>query len=74
MQAIELEATIDALHGIHAVLPDSVPPGKVRLILLFDAPALQQQERTFGRFRNKGRVPDDFDEPLPEGFWTSEAP
>jgi hypothetical protein len=70
MHAIELDATIDAQHVIHAVLPDTVPPGKARLILLYEQAEPQRQEREFGRFRGHGHVPDDFDQPLPEAFWT----
>jgi len=73
MQAIEIEATIDAQHAIHAVLPQSVPPGKARLILLYEQQEPQQEEREFGRFRGHGHVPDDFDQPLPDGFWTGET-
>ena len=64
MQAIEIDATIDAQRAIHAVLPDTVPPGKARLILLYEPQKPQQQTREFGRFRGHGHVPDDFDEPL----------
>lgn len=74
MQAIELEATIDSRHEIHVNLPDSVPPGKARLILLFEAFRPEKQERIFGQFQGLGQVPADFDDPLPEAFWTGEAP
>ncbi|MDD5297679.1 MAG: hypothetical protein PHU46_12270 [Rhodocyclaceae bacterium] len=73
MQAIELEATIDSRHEIHVNLPDSVPVGKARLLLLFEGVASQKQERVFGQFQGKGQVPADFDEPLPETFWTGES-
>lgn len=74
MQAIELEATIDARHQIHVDVPDTVPSGKARVIVLFELAAGPAQERVFGQFRGMGHVPDDFDEPLPDELWLSEMP
>ena len=72
MQALELDATIDARHQIHVDVPDTVPPGKARVILLFE-PAIQPaQDRVFGQFRGMGHVPEDFNDPLPDEFWTGE--
>lgn len=34
MRAIELIAEVDAHHGLQIALPSSVPPGKVRVIVL----------------------------------------
>lgn len=74
MQAIELEATVDEQHKIHADVPDIVPPGKARLIVLFEPVGALTQERVFGQFRGMGYVPDDFNTPLPDEFWGDAAP
>jgi hypothetical protein len=66
MQAIELEATIDARHGLKVDLPDNVPPGKARVIVLFEAAPVLEQRRVFGRFRGKISTPEDFNDPLPK--------
>lgn len=75
MHAIELEASVDARHEIHLTLPAHVPPGKARLILLFDeSPSGRHMSarRIFGQFKGQGTVPEDFNEPLPESYWTGE--
>lgn len=73
MQAIELEATIDAQHHIHVEVPESVPPGRARVILLFEPATEPAKERLFGRFRGQGQVPANFDEALPDEFWTGDT-
>lgn len=72
MQAIELDATIDAHHQIHVNVPDTVPPGKARVILLFEPISQPAQNRVFGQFRGMGKVPKDFNDPLPDDFWMGE--
>ena len=76
MHAIELEASVDAKHEIHLALPAHVPPGKARLILLFEESPSSRRlpvRRIFGQFKGQGTVPEDFNEPLPESFWTGGA-
>ena len=81
MHAIELEASVNAEHEIHLALPAHVPPGKARLILLFEEsqPSRYPSQfplparRIFGQFKGQGTVPEDFNEPLPESFWTGES-
>jgi hypothetical protein len=73
MQAVELEATVDDQHRIHVDMPDIVPPGKARLIVLFEPLGKPAGERVFGQFRGMGHVPDDFDAPLPDEFWVDAA-
>lgn len=69
MQAIEQEATIDARHALRVDLPDTVPPGKAKVIILFEPQPADVQKRAFGHFRGKLTVPEDFNEPLPESLW-----
>jgi len=38
IRAIELEAEIDDQHRLHAQLPGDIPPSRVRVIVLLDAP------------------------------------
>jgi len=76
MHAIELEASVNAKHEIHLTLPAHVPSGKARLILLFEDSQASRHlvtRRIFGQFKGQGTVPEDFNEPLPESFWTGES-
>lgn len=73
MQAIELEAIIDARHGLRVDLPDDIPPGKARVIVLYDAQPSPVQRRVFGKFRGRGSVPADFNDPLPDDVWLGET-
>lgn len=76
MHAIELEASVDAKHEIHLAVPAHVPPGRARLILLFEESQTDGHSagrRIFGQFKGQGTVPEDFNEPLPESFWTGES-
>lgn len=77
IQAIEFDAIIDSHNEIHIKLPLSTDKRKARVIVLLDEahpeptlPAMRQ----FGSFRGMGEVPDDFDDPLPDSFWTGEKP
>ncbi len=73
MQAIELDATIDAHHGLRIELPENVPPGKARVIVLFEDPPSLAKPRVFGKFRGRYTVPEDFNDPLPDDFWAGES-
>jgi hypothetical protein len=70
MQAIELQANIDETHHIHLQVPDDWPPQQVKVIVLLEAaePA-KVKKRTFGQFRGKVHMADDFNTELPDEFW-----
>ncbi len=73
MRAIELVTEIDEQHEIHLKLPDDCEQGKARVIVLVgneEQPSVVPKERKFGQFRGKIRLSEDFDEPLPDEFWT----
>jgi hypothetical protein len=72
MQALELNTVINEQHQIHLQLPPSVKAGKAKVIVLLEeaAEAIPPQKRVFGQFRGKIKVGDDFDNELPEDFWT----
>jgi hypothetical protein len=72
MQALELNTVINEQHQIHLQLPASIKAGKAKVIVLLEevAESLPPQKRVFGQFRGKIKVGDDFDNELPEDFWT----
>lgn len=72
MRAIEIDAVIDDRHEIHVTLPLNVQKGAVRVIVLYDDPLETPLAvpREFGQYRGQIHMPDDFDAPLPDLFWT----
>lgn len=42
---------------------------KIKLVLLESE---QPKQRQFGQFRGQIEIADDFDDPLPDGFWLGE--
>ncbi len=72
MQAIEIEATVDKDHAVHVVLPDDWDVEKVRVILLKSEKADKpiRKERKFGGLEGKIHMADDFDDELPDDFWS----
>jgi hypothetical protein len=75
MQTIELNALVDENHELHLKLPDKIKQGWARVIVEYEDAPIETgfvHTRKFGLFKGKGKVPDDFDEPLPDSFWTGE--
>lgn len=65
MHAIEFVAEIDQNHQIHLQLPETVNAGKAKVIVMYEDEAAQPQKPiTFGLFKEKIQISDDFDEPL----------
>jgi hypothetical protein len=73
MHSIEFNAEVTGNHEIHLKLPDSVYSQTVKVIVLYEQETLRPGtagKRQFGQFRDELVIADDFDEPLPESFWT----
>jgi len=73
MHSLELTAEVTSNHEIHLKLPESIRSQPVRVIVLYEQEAAETNvtsKRQFGQFRNEPAISDDFDEPLPESFWT----
>ena len=70
MHAIELPAEIDQNHQIHLQLPETIKARKAKVIVMYEDEAVQPLKPiTFGLFKGKIQISDDFDEPLPDSFW-----
>jgi hypothetical protein len=68
MQAIELQANIDEKHQIHLQVPQDWPCQNVKVIV--DATeSANKGKRTFGQFRDRIKMAQDFDAELPDAFW-----
>ena len=75
MQAIEMEAEVNNQHEITLKLPENIQSGLVKVIVMFEEkPLPAKQKRTFGQFTGKIKMNDDFDDALPDSFWTEENP
>ncbi len=75
MQTLEFNALVDENNELHLKLPDKIKQGWSRVIVEYeDAPTEvgSVHTRKLGLFKGKGTVPDDFNEPLPDVFWTGE--
>ncbi len=65
MHVIELPAEIDQNHQIHLQLPETIKARKAKVIVMYEDEAGQPSKpKTFGLFRGKIKICDDFDEPL----------
>ncbi len=70
MHPIELPADIDQNHQIHLQLPETVNARKAKVIVMYEDDTAQPSKPiTFGLFKGKIQISDDFDEPLPDSFW-----
>jgi len=70
MHSIELSAEIDQNHQIHLQLPETIKARKAKVIVMYEDEAAQPAKPiTFGLFKGKIQISDDFDEPLPDSFW-----
>ena len=75
MQSIEMEAEVSNKQEITLKLPENVKTGMVKVIVMFDEkPLPAKQKRTFGQFIGKIKINDDFDDALPDSFWTGGNP
>ena len=69
MHAIELSAEIDQNQQIHLQLPKNINAHKARVIVMYEEDEKPQKPVTLGLFKDKIKMSDDFNEPLPDSFW-----
>ncbi len=70
MQAIELSAEIDQNQQIHLQLPKNINAHKARVIVMYEEDEPPKKPIVLGLFKDKIQMSDDFNEPLPDSFWT----
>jgi len=73
MQAIEMNAEVTDEHEIHIKLPDNIKNGTVKVIVMYNEELTTSpdiKERQFGQFKGKIHMADDFDDELPDSFWS----
>jgi len=74
MQAIEMQAQITGKNEVHLKLPDNIKQKSVKVIVLYDIVQKSvKKQRKFGQFKDKIRISDDFDDALPDEFWTGKS-
>ncbi len=71
MQAIELAAEIDHNQQIHLQLPKSINAHKAKVIVMYEEIEQPLKPLILGLFKGKIQLSDDFNEPLPDSFWSS---
>ena len=71
MQAIEFAAEIDHNQQIHLQLPKSIHAHKAKVIVMYEEIEQPLKPLTLGFFKGKIQLNDDFNEPLPDSFWSS---
>ncbi len=71
MQAIELAAEIDHNQQIHLQLPKSIHAHKAKVIVTCEEIEQPLKPLTLGLLKGKIQLSDDFNEPLPDSFWSS---
>lgn len=69
MHAIELPAEIDQNQQIHLQLPKNINAHKARVIIMYEESEKQKKPIILGLFKDKIKISDDFNEPLPDSFW-----
>jgi hypothetical protein len=77
MQALELRAEVTADRELRLKLPQDIQYGMVRVIVLYEKEAAQEQapaQRRFGQFKGQAEISADFDDALPDTFWAGDAP
>ncbi len=76
MQALEMQAEVTAQREIRLKLPHDIQHGTVRVIVLYEQvepPAKVPVKRQFGQFKGRIEISEDFDDALPDTFWSGDA-
>ncbi len=76
MQALELQANVTKNREICLQLPYDIQQGIVRIIVLYEQAeqhAPTAAKRQFGQFKGRIDIRDDFDDALPDTFWSGDA-
>ncbi|WP_339136787.1 MAG: hypothetical protein WGN25_02635 [Candidatus Electrothrix sp. GW3-4] len=75
MQALELQAEVTKNREICLKLPHDIEYGTVRVIVLYEPKKSQNRtatRRQFGQFKGQIEISEDFDDTLPDTFWSGE--
>ncbi|MCI5218201.1 MAG: hypothetical protein D3914_03160 [Candidatus Electrothrix sp. LOE2] len=75
MQAIEMRAKVGKNQEIRLRLPDDIQQHTVKVIIMYENESTGNQvmaRRQFGQFKGKIQISDNFDESLPDNFWSGE--
>lgn len=75
MQALEMQAEVTRSREIRLKLPHDIEYGTVRVIVLYEKSKPQNRASTgrqFGQFKGRIKISEDFDDALPDTFWTGE--
>ncbi len=69
MLAIEFPVEIDHNQQIHLQLPKAIQARKAKVIVMYEEAAPLFKPLTLGLFKGKITMSEDFNAPLPDGFW-----
>lgn len=75
MQAVEMLAEVTGNREICLKLPHDIQHGTVRVIVLYEEQVEPQAaaKRQFGQFKGQVAISEDFDDALPDTFWSGDA-
>lgn len=76
MQAIEMRAEVTKGREIRLKLPHHIQHGTVKVIVLYEETAKHDPvptKRQFGQFKGQVQISEDFDDALPDAFWSGDA-
>ncbi|MGK5091744.1 hypothetical protein WDW89_06965 [Deltaproteobacteria bacterium TL4] len=78
MQTIETTTLIGDDHFLHIRLPDTISVGEAHVVVVIEEKQKMREKssassnRILGLHKGQIWVSKDFDEPLPDSFWTGE--
>ncbi|MCI5132541.1 MAG: hypothetical protein D3904_13760 [Candidatus Electrothrix sp. EH2] len=75
MQALELQAEVTKGREIRLKLPHNIQHGTVRVIIIYEQEEQHESlptKRQFGQFKGKIDIREDFDDALPDTFWSGD--
>jgi hypothetical protein len=76
MKTLEMQAKVTEDLEIRMKLPHGIPSSTVRVIVLYDQfkpHAMIPTKREFGHYRDRIEINGNFDDALPETFWSGKA-
>ncbi|MGB5687204.1 MAG: hypothetical protein WBM35_15450 [Candidatus Electrothrix sp.] len=75
MQALEMQAEVTKNREICLKLPHDIQHGTVKVIVLYEKAKPHERtpaRRQFGQFKGRIKISEDFDDALPDTFWSGE--
>ena len=76
MKTLEIQAKVTQDCEIRMKLPHGIPSSTVQVIVLYDQfkpHAMIPTKREFGHYRSRIEISGNFDDTLPETFWSGDA-